>query len=64
MSRIPDFTKVALDEGVRPLALTAAVQDASGSARGLTPDWLTPEGIAVTRSYTAADPAGLDFLDG
>ena len=26
--------------------------------------WLTPEGIAVKRAYTAADTAGLDFLDG
>ena len=37
-----------------------------GGARGLTPSdaWLTPEGIAVKRAYTAADTAGLDFLDG
>ena len=34
--------------------------------RGLTPSdaWLTPEGIPVKRSYTPADTAGLDFLDG
>ena len=27
-------------------------------------DWLTPESIAVKHVYTAADTAGLDFLDG
>ena len=27
-------------------------------------DWFTPEGIAVKHVYTAADTAGLDFLDG
>ncbi|MGQ0533442.1 MAG: methylmalonyl-CoA mutase, partial [Caulobacteraceae bacterium] len=27
-------------------------------------DWLTPEGIAVKSAYTAADRAGLDFVDG
>jgi len=65
MSRIPDFTKVELEaEGVRPLASKAAAQNATGDARGLTPPWLTPEGIAVKRVYTAADTAGLDFLDG
>src|SRR5204862_7960877 len=65
MSRIPDFTKVAL-EGGRPLASTLADQADTGDARGLTPAdaWLTPEGIAVKRGYTAADTAGLDFLDG
>ena len=26
--------------------------------------WLTPEGIAVKSAYTAADRAGLDFIDG
>src|SRR6185436_18740461 len=71
MSRIPDFTKV--EYGVRPLASTAAAPDANAGARGLTPStvastpsgaWLTPEGIAVKRAYTAADTASLDFLDG
>src|SRR5688500_17629148 len=60
MSRIPDFTKV--EYGVRP---PAAAQDANAGARDLTPDcWLTPEGIAVKKLYSAADTAGLDFLDG
>jgi methylmalonyl-CoA mutase len=62
MSRIPDFTKVAL-EGVRPLASPVATQAEHIEARGLTP-WTTPEGIVVKPIYTAADTAGLDFLDG
>jgi methylmalonyl-CoA mutase len=53
MSRIPDFTKISLDDG-RPSAAGAAAGD----------PWLTPEGIAVKQVYTAADTAGLDFLDG
>jgi methylmalonyl-CoA mutase len=55
MSRIPDFTKVAL-EGVGPLAAEAAAPSADA--------WVTPEGIPVKRAYSAADTAGLDFLDG
>jgi methylmalonyl-CoA mutase len=50
---IPDFTDVswgAPASGTAPGAVGAA-------------DWLTPEGIAVKRHYTAADTAGLDFLD-
>ncbi|HJU33072.1 MAG TPA: methylmalonyl-CoA mutase [Hyphomicrobiaceae bacterium] len=66
MSRIPDFTKV--EYGVRPLADPPAPQAAAAEARGLTPPttdaWLTPEGIAVKKAYSAADTAGLDFLDG
>jgi len=54
MSRIPDFTKVALEERGAPSAQAVATADA----------WLTPEGIAVKKSYSAADTAGLDFLDG
>jgi methylmalonyl-CoA mutase len=53
MSRIPDFTKISLDE-TRP--------SAAGAAAGSP--WVTPEGIAVKPVYTAADTAGLDFLDG
>jgi methylmalonyl-CoA mutase len=53
MSRIPDFTKVSLDE---------TGPTSSGAAAGNP--WLTPEGIAVKQVYTAADTAGLDFLDG
>ena len=60
MSRIPDFTKVAL-EGVRPSE--GAPSAGMPEQKGLTP-WLTPEGIAVKPAYAAADIAGLDFLDG
>jgi methylmalonyl-CoA mutase len=52
MSRIPDFTKVEL--GTPP---------ATAGAAGCEP-WQTPEGIAVKRAYSAADTAGLDFIDG
>src|SRR5438876_1187436 len=59
MSRIPDFTKVAygVAEGVRPLADAPAARHADVAARGLTPSdaWLTPEGIAVKKAYSAAD---------
>ena len=49
---LPDFSK---------LPLTTTVE------AGSTPngdEWLTPEGIAVKTAYTAADRAGLDFVDG
>jgi len=55
MSRIPDFTKVEL---AGPVAGVATGAKAGGDA------WLTPEGIAVKRAYSAADIAGLDFIDG
>ncbi len=54
MTRIPDFTTVAL---------------AAGSAGGKAApphegkDWQTPEGIAVRPAYGADDVEGLDFLD-
>ena len=54
MSRIPDFTKVELG--------TSAAADGAVKAGGDA--WLTPEGIAVKRAYSAADIAGLDFIDG
>jgi methylmalonyl-CoA mutase len=54
MSRIPDFTKVDLGG---PAAL-AERREGSQIA------WLTPEGIAVKQAYSAADIAGLDFIDG
>ena len=53
MSWIADFTRIDL-----------------GGAAGTSPrpadraPWLTPEGIAIKPAYTAADSAGLDFLDG
>jgi methylmalonyl-CoA mutase len=56
MSRIPDFTKVALAGNGTPG--TPAPRAGAGEP------WLTPEGIAVKPGYTAADTAGLDFLDG
>ncbi len=53
MTTLPDFSKLALEHG-------------SGGASPPTPSgepWLTPEGIAVKTAYTAADRAGLDFVD-
>ena len=51
MTQLPDFTRIdfkdVLGDGDMPSA------DA----------WTTPEGIAVKPVYTAADTAGLDFLD-
>ncbi len=49
---LPDFSKLALDSDVAN----------APAPRG--EDWLTPEGIAVKSAYTAADRAGLDFVDG
>jgi methylmalonyl-CoA mutase len=56
MTRIPDFTRLELDA---PREAAGGGADAGAGAA-----WLTPEGIAVKRAYTAADTAGLDFLDG
>src|SRR6187401_440485 len=55
MTRIPDFTKVEL---AGPATGVATGAKSGGDA------WLTPEGIAVRRTYAAADIAGLDFIDG
>jgi len=52
MTRFPDFTKLDL-----------ATPTASAGKPALGEAWLTPEGIAVKSAYTAADRAGLDFLD-
>ena len=49
---LPDFSKLAL--GADLAKATPAAGD----------PWLTPEGIAVKSAYTAADRAGLDFVDG
>jgi methylmalonyl-CoA mutase len=49
---LPDFSKLALG---RPTC---------GRANALGEPWLAPEGIAVKTAYTAADRAGLDFVDG
>src|ERR1700716_791413 len=53
MTRIPDFSTLEFAEGLTPRSAPAP-SDA----------WLTPEGIAVKKAYSAADTAGLDFLDG
>ncbi len=49
---LPDFSKLSLE---------------ANAAKGAPPQgdpWLTPEGIAVKRAYTAKDREGLDFVDG
>jgi methylmalonyl-CoA mutase len=72
MRRIPDFTKVPL-EGVRALAGAIPAEPAEAKTAAAEPRdpapagadaWLTPEGIAVKKAYSAADTARLDFLDG
>ncbi|PZO52038.1 MAG: methylmalonyl-CoA mutase [Alphaproteobacteria bacterium] len=49
---LPDFSK---------LDLAADIANASAPSGDV---WLSPEGIAVKTAYTAADRAGLDFVDG
>lgn len=56
MSRIPDFTKVALDTAAPVNETLAAANDGTS--------FQTPEGIALKPFYTGADIAGLDFIDG
>src|SRR6201994_3691246 len=51
MSRIPDFTKLALE----PVAAAAPA--------GKAEPWLTPEGIPVKPAYGEDDLAGIDFLE-
>ncbi|WP_262695060.1 methylmalonyl-CoA mutase [Kordiimonas aquimaris] len=51
MSKIPDFSKVALSDA-KILSKT-----------DVSEPWLTPEGIAVQPQYTAADIESLDFTD-
>ena len=52
MSRVPDFSKLALVLELVPSG------DTSGEP------WLTPEGISVAPIYHASDVAGLSFRDG
>ena len=52
MSRVPDFSKLAL------VPAPVASGDTSGEP------WLTPEGISVAPIYQASDVAGLSFCDG
>jgi methylmalonyl-CoA mutase len=49
---LPDFSKLSLEGEV------AQAPPPRGEP------WLTPEGIAVKTAYSAADRAGLDFVDG
>jgi methylmalonyl-CoA mutase len=49
---LPDFSKLLL------------ATDVAKNPPLCGDDWLTPEGIAVKSAYTAADRAGLDFVDG
>ena len=53
MTPIPDFTKIALKSDRVASAASAPASTA----------WEAPEGIAIKHAYTAADTAGLDFLD-
>ncbi|MGA7657699.1 MAG: methylmalonyl-CoA mutase family protein, partial [Methylocella sp.] len=52
MSRVPDFSKLAL------VPAPVASGDTSGEP------WVTPEGISVAPIYHASDVAGLGFCDG
>ncbi|MBX3183494.1 MAG: methylmalonyl-CoA mutase [Polyangiaceae bacterium] len=59
--RLPDFSKLPLDpRGALPAR--SSVPQADAASPGAEAAWLTPEGIAVKPLYTAADLAGLDFL--
>jgi methylmalonyl-CoA mutase len=66
MSAVPDFSKIELESGANT---GDDLEDWSRRAKresGEGPDalvWETPEGIPVKPLYTAADLAGLDFLD-
>jgi methylmalonyl-CoA mutase len=57
MTQIPDFTKIALD-GAGTCGTDASREAERPAAMP------TPEGIPLQPFYTAADTAGLDFLDG
>jgi methylmalonyl-CoA mutase len=50
---LPDFSKLSLSTDLPKAAAPTPGED-----------WLTPEGIGVKAAYTAADRAGLDFVDG
>jgi methylmalonyl-CoA mutase len=54
MTGLPDFTKIALDSGVAGSGVAAASNEIA---------YESPEGIGIKPVYTAADTAGLDFLD-
>jgi len=56
----PDFTQLPLGETAKGADLDAWAKAAGDGATSL---WQTPEGIPVKPLHTAADVAGLDFLD-
>ncbi len=56
MSRIPDFSRIALEASRS--ADAAQINAAAGQP------WHTPEGIDVKSTYIDADIANLDFIDG
>ena len=58
MTGLPDYTAVA-----GPIVSDDAVDGAPSRSAAAGEVWETPEGIAVAPLYTAADTAGLDFLD-
>ena len=65
MSTIPDFGSVELGrpgDGVAVDEWAKRFEEATGRSPAEA-TWETPEGIAVPPLYTAADLAGLDFLE-
>ncbi len=66
MTQIPDFSKIDLDapNAALPNAATAAATASASQSFLAQEGFLTPEGIRVKPVYTAADSAGLDFIDG
>ncbi|MEN8165173.1 MAG: methylmalonyl-CoA mutase family protein, partial [Acidobacteriota bacterium] len=54
MSRIPDFSRIALG---------ASTKQKPAAAPGPGPAWTTPEGIDVKRVYTEDDLIGLEHLE-
>ncbi len=51
MTQLPDFTKIAFEKPPEPAPAPGG------------DDWTTPEGIAVAKSYSAADTAGLRHIN-
>ena len=68
MTRIPDFSTIALDDGnAAPAGDAAAWAEAYAAATGRAPDEAgidTPEGIRLKPLYAAADLEGLQHLGG
>ncbi len=65
MTAIPDFSAVPLADGAPQGDLPAwnAAAESVAGAQAADLVWETPEQIPVAPLYTAADRAGLDFLD-